>query len=1429
MDGQATSTGAISVDLTATGVSDWAQWALTTATSFNHKAEVPSQISNISATDSRWGGNGNLPDFSWTDGTPTASAANFSGGAMFNTPGGSYEFTVAADTSPRTLTVYVSGFRSGSRVEATLSDGSAAPYSIEFQNLSGPYQRAVTIDYSAASSGQTLTFRHTFTTPSSLGSGNIVLQAATLQGGGQGGGGNSAPNISPIGNRTVTVDSPLTFTVTAVDPDGPAPLTMSISNSVPALPAAATYVDTGGGTGAFDWTPVAADVGNYSVTFAASEAGVDGQTTEQTINIEVRAEAAGGGLTASVASIGAISVDLTAEGVSDWAQWALTTATSFNHKAGVSSQISNINVTGLRWGGNGNLPDFSWTDGTPTVSAANFSGGAMFTSLGGGYEFTVAADTNPRTLTVYVAGFRSGSRIEATLSDGSAAPYSIDVQNLNGSYRRAVTIDYSASSSGQTLTFRHTFTTPSSLGSGNIVLQAATLQGGGQGGGGNSAPNISPIGNRTVTVDSPLTFTVTAVDPDGPAPLTMSISNSVPALPAAATYVDTGGGTGAFDWTPVAADVGNYSVTFAASEAGVDGQTTEQTINIEVRAEAAGGGLTASVASIGAISVDLTAEGVSDWAQWALTTATSFNHKAGVSSQISNINATGLRWGGNGNLPDFSWTDGTPTASAANFSGGAMFTSLGGSYEFTVTADTNPRTLTVYVAGFRSGSRIEATLSDGSAAPYSIDVQNLNGSYRRAVTIDYSAASSGQTLTFRHTFTTPSSLGSGNIVLQAATLQGASPSFSLPFSESFENAGALSAWNAIDETANTAIWQVVSGELRQLARVVAPDAFDQTYHQGSYLYLASALSATDYKFSVTGRYLAEGSQDDIGILFRYQNPDNYYRLSLSSRYGFTRLEKKVSGVFSPMAMNSRAYAALENLLFDVEVRGQDILVWINGDPVFAASDGSIASGSVGLYTQNLSSFDTVELTELDSQPKIVLSRPLAYSVSSTSSIAVSAIAANVPPNGYVEFILDGDASSSRQDTTSPFNTTFDEVAPGNHSVAAVLLVPGTELARDTNEKVGSDGELSVAIGDSLIQGFGDGYATDNVTVQGRIIAAQGFQAVTTDALDSSRPNPTNLIVNEGISGDESVDAAFTRIDSILARYPTIDRAIIGLGNNDVFAGVPSGRNCSGAACQGKFKGNMQTLIDKIRWTDYPNNTVPSGIAVTVSLIPPAFTATNPWNTNSNNLIREFNDVIRLDLDGIELGPDFFSFFMPGPTTNYSNMFVDALHPNGLGYMLKGYLWHNALNPNSVLPIPFFLEDLQVISTNEVKQNLIEVGDDVYLDEAFAFSSIPADILNGRWVQTNNADRSTTVDSYLTFTVDRPVTVYIAYDSDAAQPPDWMAGYSSASDQIETDNPGAPFYDLYKRVYPAGPIVLGGNRQGNPSSTAENYLTIVVEN
>lgn len=525
----------------------------------------------------------------------------------------------------------------------------------------------------------------------------------------------------------------------------------------------------------------------------------------------------------------------------------------------------------------------------------------------------------------------------------------------------------------------------------------------------------------------------------------------------------------------------------------------------------------------------------------------------------------------------------------------------------------------------------------------------------------------------------------------------------------------------------------------------------------------------------------------------------------------------MNGVYSPLASDSRGYLRGELLDLEVEVRGSQILVWRNGEPLFAVEDESHSSGTVGLYTQDQALYDNVRIDTPSTAPALVLGSPLAYLTSSGQLIRASAAALNAPVGATVEFSLNSTAPVA--DPAPPYDVTFPSVVPGNYEVVATLRSgSGAELGRDTNSVVGIGGEYFVSVGDSITNGDGDNFSADNLSLLGRIIGWRGYQGGLTDLLDSTASFPTQLVFNEGIGGDKSYTTAYVRVDSIVARHPGMDTALVLLGTNDATGIIPSGQNCSGTSCNGTFKQNMQTLVDKL---------AASGTTPVVALPPPAWTSTSPWTSSTNNRIREYISVIKNELVGIALGPDFFSFFMPSATANHRSLFSDTLHPNALGYRVMSYLWYNAHSP-SVQPLPFLLSSLGLSSGRLVQQNLLEAGDSYYIDEAFTLRTIPAVLAEGRWVMTANADRSSTAADYVTFDVDRAVDVYIAYDAGATGLPSWMSGFLDTGLTLTTSNAAADSLKLYRATYGAGAITLGGNLSGSATGAETNYVVIVVE-
>lgn len=164
-------------------------------------------------------------------------------------------------------------------------------------------------------------------------------------------------------------------------------------------------------------------------------------------------------------------------------------------------------------------------------------------------------------------------------------------------------------------------------------------------------------------------------------------------------------------------------------------------------------------------NVNLTALGAEDWAIWgyagggtstSLTPNVSMVGGSGIST-LTYLNPKSQPLRGLGQFAinyEFSWTDGNSVASASDAWGGLQANSgngpglgVGEGFSFTVPAGTTLQVLNVFVDEHEGVGKLTATLSDGSAPAYinsSIPTgANSPGDY----TIDYSAASPGQTLT----------------------------------------------------------------------------------------------------------------------------------------------------------------------------------------------------------------------------------------------------------------------------------------------------------------------------------------------------------------------------------------------------------------------------------------------------------------------------------------------------------------------------------------------------------------------------------------------------------------------------------------------------------------------------------------------------------
>ncbi len=1009
---------------------------------------------------------------------------------------------------------------------------------------------------------------------------------------------------------------------------------------------------------------------------------------------------------------------------------------------------------------------------------------------------------------------------EVHVADALAGPYTLigtmnnTISNTSNSFPTLAMTTSFASSGTKYLRFTVTGANPST-GREKIGLDTVVVTG--SGGGGNNPPTVTNPGNQTNTVNDSVNLQIQANDPDGD-----TLTYSASGLPNGLSINST---TGLITGTATTANTFNPTITVDDGNGGMDSTSFTWTVNTS------GGGGNRFQQS-------------TDSGNLLVMEAENFHN---------NVSQGGHNW----TLNNFSNASGGQAMKATPDSGtnnkdnyvtnsprldfDVEFVTTGTHYVWIRGYGPNLGGDSVHVGldgeGLASSKRIDdfttATwdwsnmiqVSGGSLQVATIDVTSLGNHTLNIWMREDGFRADKLLLTTDSTFT-PTGTG------PAESPQGGSGNITLPFTDNF-NDGNANGWVVRDEAGDPSNWTVSNNQYRQLNQVRTGSAnLNASYHLGSFSYLDDGFQLQDYQATID--VIPRGDLgDDIGIMFRYQDINNYYRLTFDSRFGFTRLEKRVGGQFSSLASNSIGYIFGQSVEFKITVDGSMILVELDGDPLFIVEDNSITQGTIALYSAANSRFDNVNL-QTTSAPRVVLATPTAHSIITGNDITASALVINPPAGASVRFILDG--SNTKTDSTSPYSRNFNNVAQGEHTVEAKLLDSGgAEVANDINTVIGTEGDSYLTIGDSLTNGARDNFATDNASADGRNFGFQGYQASLNDSLTSTRGYP-HLVVNEGIGGDDSDETLNLRLDSILSRNPDTNQVLMFLGTNDAAGSmpIPSGLGCSGTGCNGTYKGNMQDIIDDI-------NT--SGKSTFVAQAPPSFGTTSsstpfsdPLNTVRNNTIQEYNQVIVDELTNRSVGPNLFECFLSG--ANRFSLFEDNYHPNGLGYAVISRLWHDILTEATLptdpcVPPIFILENLKGSTVAPYnKQNLIEVGDEYYVDESFTITSIPGglNLNNGIWIMTANSDSSNSSNNYLEFDVDRNVTVYVAYDDRATSIPNWLNNNFSlvAGSQINVSQGGGNSLDLYSNSYSAGTITLGGNQATGASGALVNYIVIVVE-
>jgi predicted neuraminidase len=231
-----------------------------------------------------------------------------------------------------------------------------------------------------------------------------------------------------------------------------------------------------------------------------------------------------------------------------------------------------------------------------------------------------------------------------------------------------------------------------------------------------------------------------------------------------------------YTWTQTFASGVHHVSARAIDNAG--NSTTSATIRFTVAAAA--GVLTGSVVSGSSAAVNLTDEGTLDWIHLGLGNSATARTRRNSPALLGDVTALGQTpiHSYNDSPVHVSWSNGDPTATVGSTGEGIYIDYMGSGFEVTAPADTTTRRLKLYVGTYLSRGRCDAWLSDGNAARFvDTSVQSTGGTQTGVYTLDYRAATAGQSLTVRfmqdYNFGSNSFPGAGsvgNVAVQAVSL-----------------------------------------------------------------------------------------------------------------------------------------------------------------------------------------------------------------------------------------------------------------------------------------------------------------------------------------------------------------------------------------------------------------------------------------------------------------------------------------------------------------------------------------------------------------------------------------------------------------------------------------------------------------------------------
>jgi hypothetical protein len=259
-------------------------------------------------------------------------------------------------------------------------------------------------------------------------------------------------------------------------------------------------------------------------------------------------------------------------------------------------------------------------------------------------------------------------------------------------------------------------------------------------------------------------------------------------------------------------------------------------------------------------------------------------------------------------------------------------------------------------------------------------------------------------------------------------------------SDDFTN--GLQCWTVVDEGTNDAPskWLEGAGHLKQLSNIYGPNVNATDHRQGTFIYWndPAALGWSNCSFSVT---FNNSDDDGVGVMFRYRNLSNYYKVDLDSQRNFHKLFKMAGGIETTLAAESGGYVVGSNYVLRVEMTNSQIAVLLNGVALFGGTitdSNNLMAGTVALYSWGSQGvfFNNLMVTPLYRSPRVTISSPTNGATIDQPAPIPLAVDVFDPDGSVAQVNLFWEATLLATLTNAPYTFQWTNLSPGSYTLTA---------------------------------------------------------------------------------------------------------------------------------------------------------------------------------------------------------------------------------------------------------------------------------------------------------------------------------------------------------------------------------------------------------